>query len=79
MPLIMRVATHAHGQEHPHAYLEYFETSVITAIGGVDIDIETLVNLRFIERNNVLLICSLVLCSKGRCIDSQAVLDGCER
>jgi hypothetical protein len=79
MPLRMCAATRAHAQEHSHACLEYFEAFATIAIGGVDTDMETLVNLRFIEGKTVLLICSLVLRSKGRCINSQAVLDGCER
>ena len=51
MPPRMRALARAQAQEGTRGCLKYFE-SVTNAVGGVDVDIRLLVNLRrFIEEN----------------------------
>ena len=58
MPLRMRALAHLHAKERTHACLKYIKALVTIVVGGVDIDVGLLVNLkRFLEENCIASLC----------------------
>jgi hypothetical protein len=75
MPPRMRALAYLHAKKQTCACLKYFEALVTISVGGVDIDVGLLVNLkRFLEENCIACLCLV----EEMTLDAQAFLNGCQ-